>query len=117
MARTRQLARLLQPFVGGRAYGTAAKHAARAGEEVAAVSNAHRAADSVMEVCELTAQQSQAIVPVQPERHCSIYERHTAKLQHGNCPCVSPHSVTGSSYFCSSSSVPSLLYAASALVT
>jgi alanine-glyoxylate transaminase/serine-glyoxylate transaminase/serine-pyruvate transaminase len=43
---------LLQPFVGAaRGYSTgAAKHAARAGEEVAAVSNAHRAATSVMEV-------------------------------------------------------------------
>jgi len=50
MSRTRQLARLLQPFVAGRGYGTAAKHAGRAGEEVAAISNAHRAADSVMEV-------------------------------------------------------------------
>jgi alanine-glyoxylate transaminase/serine-glyoxylate transaminase/serine-pyruvate transaminase len=51
MAR-RQLARLLQPFVGGaRGYSTgAAKNAARAGEEVVTISNAHRAADSVMEV-------------------------------------------------------------------
>lgn len=51
MAR-RQLARLLQPFVGGaRGYSTgAARNAARAGEEVVSISNAHRAADSVMEV-------------------------------------------------------------------
>jgi alanine-glyoxylate transaminase/serine-glyoxylate transaminase/serine-pyruvate transaminase len=42
----------LQPFLGNgtRGYSSGAKHAARAGEEVAAISNTHRAADSVMEV-------------------------------------------------------------------
>lgn len=52
MSRTRQLSRLLQPFLGNgtRGYSSGAKHAARAGEEVAAISNTHRAADSVMEV-------------------------------------------------------------------
>lgn len=49
MSRSRQIAKLFQPFLGNRGYATA-KHAARAGEEIVAVSNAHRAADSVMEV-------------------------------------------------------------------
>jgi alanine-glyoxylate transaminase/serine-glyoxylate transaminase/serine-pyruvate transaminase len=42
----------LQPFLGNgtRGYSSGAKHAARAGEEVAAISNTHRAADSVMQV-------------------------------------------------------------------
>lgn len=50
MSPSRQLAARLLPFLGSRGYASAARHAARAGEEVIAVSDAHKAASTVMEV-------------------------------------------------------------------
>lgn len=56
MARTSQLRRLLRLPIfgsGSKGYATASPaHAGRAGEKVASVSNAHRAADGVIEVSE-----------------------------------------------------------------
>ena len=50
MSPSRQLAARLLPFLGSRGYSSAARYAARAGEEVVAVSNAHKAGSTVMEV-------------------------------------------------------------------
>lgn len=50
MSPSRQLAARLLPFLGSRGYSSAARYAARAGEDVIAVNNAHKAASTVMEV-------------------------------------------------------------------
>lgn len=50
MSPSKQLAARLLPFLGSRGYASAARYAARAGEEVIAVNNAHKAASTVMEV-------------------------------------------------------------------